>query len=390
MNEPSVEYGRARSGEIARYCQIDAEAFCDADNKTWRWIERLGEDCIRIVRLGDEVAGGLMLLDDAQQFGGRAVHSWAIADVAVCPAYRGLRVGRALVMGMLHEARSAGVALSVLMASTPTFYRSMGYEPAGWYVKWGVNPRHFPSVQHGLSARPMQPSDHEAVGAVYAKCIEQCAGPLLRRSAFFWQRCHEPLLGRHYGYVFERQGKIVAYVMVERDRHDEALHVVDAAAIDQAGWSAIGSMLRGYGSVNRLVTWSGGLNDPLCHLIAENSARVKASPEEWLMRLVDVDAALSQRGYAPVHCELHLEVRDEALAENAGRRVLVVRDGRPTVQPGGSGRIACDVRGLTALYTGHATATELALWGLMSGPAEDLALTTLAFSGPRPFMQDKF
>jgi predicted acetyltransferase len=95
--------------------------------------------------------------------------------------------------------------------------------------------------------------------------------------------------------------------------------------------------------------------------------------EEWLLRITDVDAALQQRGYANGHVELHFDVVDRAMPENAGRRVLTVRGGKPAVHNGGSGRIKCDVRGLTALFTGHATAEELAAVGLVSGPADDLA-----------------
>ena len=113
--------------------------------------------------------------------------------------------------------------------------------------------------------------------------------------------------------------------------------------------------------------------------------------DQWMVRLLDVPAALRARGYPRgLEAELHLEVKDDVLPENDGRLVLRVADGVGAVSAGGEGRLALDVRGLAALYTGHLSPDQLAATGLLSGTAEDRAAASPVFAGPAPWMPDFF
>jgi predicted acetyltransferase len=112
--------------------------------------------------------------------------------------------------------------------------------------------------------------------------------------------------------------------------------------------------------------------------------------EQWMLRITHVENALLARGYPAVNTELHMDVRDENVPQNAGRYVLSLRSGKPTVQRGGGGHVKMDVRALAALYSSHMTAEQLAVAGLLEGDADQLAALTLAFSGPRPWIADRF
>jgi predicted acetyltransferase len=69
---------------------------------------------------------------------------------------------------------------------------------------------------------------------------------------------------------------------------------------------------------------------------------------------------------------------------------LAVAAGRTELREGGQGHIRADIRGLAALYSGHMSAAELCLAGLLDGPGEELARADLLFGGARPWMPDMF
>jgi len=113
--------------------------------------------------------------------------------------------------------------------------------------------------------------------------------------------------------------------------------------------------------------------------------------ERWMLRIVDVKAALEQRGYpAQLQAELHLELSDDVIPENTGRFVLTVADGQGAVSPGGSGELKLDIGGLAPLYTGLFNAHQLQMMGLLSGSAAGRAIATQMFAGIPPWTSDFF
>jgi predicted acetyltransferase len=113
--------------------------------------------------------------------------------------------------------------------------------------------------------------------------------------------------------------------------------------------------------------------------------------QQWLLRMLDVPAALAARGYPKgVSGEVHLAVLDDMLPANDGPVILSVADGRADVRPGGEGTVVVDVRGLSALYSGYLPPAALQTAGYLKGPDEDLALLTTFFAGPVPWMPDHF
>ncbi|MEM1445017.1 MAG: GNAT family N-acetyltransferase [Planctomycetota bacterium] len=355
--------------------------------------DRLNDAAVRQTRVvldGECVAAALYYYDVGQFCHGKRLRSWAIGGLVTHPAYRARGVGRELTLGMLHEAKQQGVPLSVLFASTPTFYRKCGFEPAGDVCAWGVashNLPAFPEALEGFDVVPFEPDD-PAVRACYTAFVQTQNGPL-DRDEVLWARLLTPRSGHRYQYRFDIEGRTEGYVSLSGDQSD-GLAVEDYTALTLRARRAILAFLRGHRSVNRQVVWYGGPEDPLRRMIPENSAFVRPHTEEWLLRITDPAAALRQRGYPKLDAELHLELTDEAIPENNGPLRLKLALGTPEITPDGDGRIRVDVRGLAALFTGQRTAEELATVGLIEGPTDALALTSLVFAGPRPYMLDKF
>src|SRR5262249_15602767 len=111
----------------------------------------------------------------------------------------------------------------------------------------------------------------------------------------------------------------------------------------------------------------------------------------WMVRVIDVAKALEARGYPRgVDVELHLDVADALLPDNAGRYVLAVEGGRGKVRRGGRGSIRLDVRGLAPLFTAHLPPQLLRVAGLVDAKDAELEKAALVFSGPAPWMPDGF
>ena len=89
--------------------------------------------------------------------------------------------------------------------------------------------------------------------------------------------------------------------------------------------------------MNDSFEWFGGPSDPLIYLADENRANI-IDQSRWMLRIVDLPAALSRRGYCgSIDGELHLEIEDDVLPENAGRWLLRLAGGTATAERGGEG-----------------------------------------------------
>lgn len=365
---------------------------------TWgaaAWLGSVGHETARVLRDAQGVVQAVLcVLPMGQWFGGRRVATGGIAGVGTAPEARGRGVSSALVQRVLRDLRAEGVPLSTLYPASYTLYRRSGFEIAGSTFRYGVAARDIDIRDRELAVRELCDADQAGVIALHNMLAAEAAGNL-DRGAPLWGRVHArrgvPATGFGVwagdaleGYVF------VLHAAAGEPGHPYDIEVTDAAARTGRAWRRILTLLRDHGSLGATVRWSGGLVDPMAQLLAEEVYKVEV-PTPWMLRLVDVDRAIEARGWpdAPT-VELHLEVDDAALPENAGRRVLSIAAGRASVRPGGDGALALDVRALAQLYTGFASATALARIGRLSGSSEAIATADAAFRGPHPWMADMF
>ncbi len=387
----SYTFTPATREQTIEHCHVAAQTFGEDAQRFLDEVDQYEQRSIEqtdVVACNGAVAAGMYTLPTGQFFGGKVIACAAVAGVAVAPEHRGRGAGRALMLGHIQQCRQRNTPVSALYASTPTFYRKVGYEPAGWVVRWKVDPDHLASAHVDGCDLVRAGRDDTVMREVYAAWAARHNGPLTR-SDEFWARHVDPPRKQRHIYRIEFDGQAEGYAVLCHERHNGCLQVADLVALTPRAVRGAMALLYQHRSNNREVQWVGAMNDPLRKCIGENAARVQHI-EEWLLRLCDVEAALSQRGYPPVHAELHLHVRDETMPVNAGRYVLTLRGGEPTVQRGGGGRIALDVRALTAIFTGHCTPADMQAADLLDGPADDLAHLALAFTGEPPFMIDQF
>ncbi|TNF23950.1 MAG: GNAT family N-acetyltransferase [Deltaproteobacteria bacterium] len=392
-----ASYGRlSGEAELAR-----AQAILDwsfGGRLTWsaaHWLDAMGHDTVRALRDdAGRVQAVLCLLPMGQWLGGRRVATGGLAGVGTAAEARGSGASSALLRDTLRELRADGVPLSTLYPASFTLYRRAGFEVAGSMYHYGVAARDIDVRDRELAVRPVEDGDWDAIVALSREVARGEMGNL-DRGPQLWDRVRSRRGVPTTGFVVTDGGTLEGYVFLLQQAaaapgRPYDLELTDVQARSARGWRRILTLLRDHGSLGAQIRWHGGPADPVVTLLAEEVCSVQLSTP-WMLRLVDVDRALAARGYrAGARGELAMEVADEVLPENAGRRVLSVSDGVASVRPGGAGALRLDVRALAQLYTGYASAAALARVGRLDGTPEALATADALFSGPHPWMSDMF
>ncbi len=350
---------------------------------------QVGRAQFRLLREDDAPVGALCTFRVGQWFGGSALPMGGLAAVCVGQAHRGKGAGARLVRAQLEELREEGVPLAALYASTQRLYRSVGFEQAGSWVQWAVALDAVPSLGAEIPVVPIAVDDpllhglHRRFGAATPGAVD--------RDASFWARVRQEHRAACYGFLLgsrEDPHGYVLYTVSRREDGFQQLDLRDVVTLTPAGARRFWTLLHDHRAIAREARWIGPSNDPLLMLLPERRARV-LHVEPWLIRLVDVPSALAGRGYA-ADGEIHLDVADASLPSNQGRFVLRVAGGVAEVTAGGRGALRAPITALAPLFTGYARATTLGRLGLIDGPPEALAAAERLFSGPEPWMSDRF
>jgi predicted acetyltransferase len=356
------------------------------------WLEREPPDGMRLVRRRDRVLGGLMVLDVGQWFGGRSVPMGGIRAVGVRPEARAAGIATRLLRAVLGELHERGTPLSVLYPATQPVYRRLGWEQAGVRTRWVVPTQTIDVRERGLDVEPVGESARADLKRVYVQRARRDAG-LLDRDDWCWKRVFELRGKRARGFRIRGPQGTEGYLFAMPEVPAQGrytLALTDLVVLTPGAGRRALAFFADHRSLAGQVAWWGAPNDPLLTLLGEQRWEV-ARQERWMLRLVDVAAALAARGWdAGLEGELQLAVRDDILPWNAGRFVLEVCRGRAQVRKGGRGRLRLDVRGLAALYTGYLSPADLRLLGLLEGPDAEAAHAARLFAGPPPWMPDFF
>jgi predicted acetyltransferase len=391
MSGSSFEYDRAWESDCAELHGLLAQAlhFPTSVVTLEDFYQRMPLDTFRVVRAGSRIAAGLRFIDMGVWLGGVSVRCAGIAAVGAAPEFRSQGAASQLLAEMLREIRNDGFPLSLLFPATLPVYRRAGYERSGVRIGYTMPSRELSINDRRLELVPAEEADREAIHQIYHERARRTSGNL-DRTPFFWNRVFNPRGKPAYSYLIQGDAGPEGYIVYTQGGQQEAIEVVDYAALTPAAGRRILTFLRDDRSMTPTITWYGGPADLLAGLCEEQIAKVSNSLD-WMVRIVNVESALTARPYPPsVSGELGIEVRDEALPGNSGRYVVAVEGGRADVSRGGNGALAISDRGLAALYTGHRTAEELRSLGLADGDDPALALASAIFSGPKPWMSEIF
>lgn len=380
--------------EVLQTAEILAAAFAFPAEDARVWVEqRIGLDNLRVLREPGGVAAVLGIIPMGQWFGGQSVRMAGIAGVGVAPHCRGRGAATRLMQETMRELHAAGYPISSLYPATQPLYRRIGFEQAGVRCEIKVELGRI-DPEHGEGdIRPIATEDASAIESLYAERARHADG-FLDRGPYIWRRVREMQNEVVRGFMVEREGRpegYVYFVQKKAARHDPFnLAATDVVAISPQAGRRLLAFFNDFRTTGREIIWHGGLDDPLLALMTEQAYQVRLV-HHWMLRIVNVPAALEARGYPPAaRAELHLDVRDDLLHANAGRWLVRIAEGRATVESGGAGRLRMDVRGLAMLYSGFASPAAMLVTGFLDASAADAHAATGVFAGASPAISDMF
>lgn len=370
-----------------------AESFgfpvADADG----WFQTAGPDQVTALRIDGAIVGGLIRVPHAQFFGGRSVPALGIAGVGVAPEARRTGAARALMIETLRQARAAGVATSNLYPATHALYESVGYGVAGT--------RHSARVltsairvapEPGLEIRRLTEAELPAMKALYTAHARLRPGHL-DRGPYVWVRTLRTWRDRpaYATGVFEGD-RLVGYVTWRRAASEPPsdVQIGDVVAPSASVARRIWGFLKDHSTMAPAITGFSSPTDPFWQALSWPGPELALS-HLWMLRLVDLPAAITARGYPGlVDVRVGLSVDDDVLPENAGLWTLHVQGGRGTLTRGGTPEAFLGIGALAGLFSGLLDPSVLMARGALA--ASDTACERLAavFSGPAPWLPDMF
>jgi predicted acetyltransferase len=346
-----------------------------------------------VAELDGRPAGFLRTRDYLQYFGGRPVPMGGLASVAVDPYARGRGVATALLDRALVGLREAGQCVSALYPSAPPLYRGRGWEQTGSYERM-ILPlallAALPKPAAHRTTRPARPADLPELHAAYLALASTMDGMLDRST-----KAHDlsRILELDIVDVVPGTEGIRGYLTAERPEGDRLI-TYDLIADDVDTASRL---------LRHLASWAGMLQDVSLRVV-DPAVRdlLLAQPvlhdvrnHPWMLRVVDLPAAVAARGW-PLTALMRplavdLEVVDEHAPWQAGRHRIVFDGDSVFCEPGGSGEIKLQARALGPWYAGSADTGMLRRAGLLDGDVKIAAQLDALTGAPRPVrMADSF
>jgi len=337
-------------------------------------------------------------MDVPQWINGHAVASRAIAGVAVASDRRGDGAGRALMTQVLTRCAEEGAAIASLYPTTIGFYRSLGFDVAGYYVAGKVTIGDLPALR-ATAVEVVDKPELEALTALYDAAVNPLAGPLVRPD-WWWDRrvfdrAHP---GKRWTVIVRDGSDIAGYAVLSKgpgeshgpNKHRVSVH--DTAWRDADAARELLGYLHGFVSLGDDVRWPSPPGDHWLHELTGRGPAPAPSTHPWMLRILDVPAALSSRGWpATAKGQLVIEVSDDLLEGNRGRWQVTI-DGpvaavTSTTAPAD---LVLGASGLAAAYTGWRTISDLVRHGLAVVAANAALPTYDAWFAARPWMGERF
>lgn len=374
-----------------RFGSIIEQCFLSSPGEGQSWINLMGIENLRIIHHNKDVAGGLAIMPMAQWWGGASVAMTGIAGVGITPEYRGTGAALSLMQLSVKELYAKGVAISVLYPATQHLYRKAGYEQGGSFYGWEIPAQSIQIKEQPLPIKAI-PAESEIFYELYAKQAKNING-YLNRAQPIWHRIMKPSgKDTFYAYLIGSVEEPQGYIILSQHSGEDGaiLRVRDWVVLTNAAAQTFWSFLNNHRSQIDKIRWRGSVIDNLSLLLPEQTAKIKFT-KGWMLRVIDVEKALSARGYlSGIEAELHLEITDDLITENNGKFILSVANGRANVAKGGKAELKLDIRGLAPLYTGLFTPQQLQLAGKLDATDTELSTATKIFTGMSPWMADFF
>jgi predicted acetyltransferase len=321
---------------------------------------------------GDQVVAGSGAYSFDLTVPGGRVPAMGLTIVGVLPTHtrRGYLTG--MIRSQIDAARARGEAVALHWATEDTIYGRFGYGIASMAAEMDLPREHaaaFAHVETPGQLRLITLEEAEPlVAPVYERVTRQTPGMYLRSSAWWQDRLLIDHPWRKQGQgdlrcaVWEEAGRATAYafyrVNQSFERGSSAGHVFVLEAMGETPQSthAIWRFLIGIDFVARIKSVYMPLDHVLLTSLAEPRRLNFVVRDGLWLRLLDVGAALSARGYASDDAVV-IDVTDAFVPENAGRWCVTRGKTERTTAPAD---LACDVVELGCVYLGGFTFAQLA------------------------------
>lgn len=355
------------------------------------YVERIGLENLRAIRRQGRIIGGLGVYRMGQWFGGRSVPCGGVSAVGIAPEVRGQGAAKFALTSLLQELHTDGTPIASLYPSTQRLYRSVGFEQAGSRCRYRLPLSFVNRNDRELPMTPVPGDDCEPFLAIANERARRTNGNLARTPGM-WQRIRQHPDQKPYACLIGEVDDPEGYIFYRQAEEGPETRIVaaDMAALTPAASRRLWTFLLDHRSIPTVVQWVGPPTEPLLG-IPQECDYVPSEVLRWMLRIVNVPAALTERGYPPdVDATLHLDIIDELLPANHGRFVLRVHDGRGEVSPGGNGDLRSEIRGLAPLYSSFLAPDALRSIGWLDGDDAAMAIAARIFAGPEPWMPEMF
>jgi predicted acetyltransferase len=327
----------------------------------------------------DVVAGAGAFTFDLTVPGPAPVPCAGVTMVGTLPTHRRRGLLTRMMRAQLDHVRELGEPIAALFASEETIYGRYGYGLASLQYEMRL-PRVQAALRDGAPPRSGQVRllEHDDALASFPGLfdrVRQTTAGFYSRTRDWWRlrrllddpERRPPGGGPLNRALLEIGGRPAGYALYRLVQREEQghwtrrLHVREALGLDLEAMREIWRFLFEIDWTDEVLAWFLPLDHPLLHLVARpDSLNLRAETGLWV-RLVDVGAALSARGYA-ADGRVTFEVADAFCPWNAGTWTLgdgVARRSRRRPD------LRLDVTALGAVYLGGFSFAQLARAGLV-------------------------
>jgi predicted acetyltransferase len=316
---------------------------------------------------------------------GAVVPVAGVTLVSVLPTHRRRGILRSMMRRQLSDIAERGESLATLWASESMLYGRYGYGKASWHATFTVRRGEgtlLPGAPRdpSLTLRLVEPGEARPdLEKVFETALRSRPGLFARNEDWWDARLYDP--------ESDRGGRTPLRCLLASDEAgtrgyalysgraewdtdtflpDGSIEVRELTASDPAASAALWENLLSRDLTTEIKAALRPADDPLLFQLADSRRlRPRVADGLWV-RLVDLPAALSARGYA-APADLVLEVRDDLLPANAGRwRLTTTPETARCERTSDTPDISVDVSELGAAYLGGTSLGSLAAAGLVT------------------------
>lgn len=399
MRVRGYEAGDAQGALDMRVQAFSSSMHVDLDDVTDVYVP----DERRLVAEGDDgrIVGHLGVWPFRQVFGGRTVRMGGVAGVAVAMDHRGRGVGHALMAASLDLMADLGDVVSTLYPSTPGFYRRWGWEVCGERVRRRTATRELatlPPPPDDVTVTPADATTHLA--AIVDLCDRVVAtepGGVLPGPVWLQRQLAFDADDPEFCFVAVRDDEVVGFLAGAKQSPSTPTSPfdVDVTSLVAQDWDAERALWHVVAANHPVAATVTFVATPTAAIMRHLPVAMPAPTDRchlWMTRIVDAPGAIAARGWPDLDCEVVLALADQSRPANDGTWRLVVAGGRARLvrADDASADARMDVAALATLYTGGATAHQLAGSPDLQADDATVDLLTTLFSTPAPAIRDYF